>query len=267
MRVARPPPPDATPALLLEGVSRRFGAVHAVLPMTLGVVAGERRALLGANGAGKTTLFNVIAGDVRPSTGRIRMFGQDVTRLPTQRRIRLGMRRTYQTSLVFKGLTVRECLFLAERGLGAGRYSLRRAETCPEMRAADSLAERVGLERMRHVKAGELSHGEARQLELGMATAGAPRLLLLDEPAAGLSLVERHRLLGLLRELPRSLTLVMIEHDMEIALQAVDRVTVMHNGAVVADGTPDEIASNALVHDLYMGRHGGGRHGGAQHGS
>ena len=257
MSMARPPRHQDDPALVLEGVSRRFGAVHAVLPMTLAVAAGERRALLGANGAGKTTLFNVIAGDVRPSTGRIRMFGQDVTRLPTQRRIRLGMRRTYQTSLVFAGLTVRECLFLAERGIGSGRFSLRRAAKCPEMHAADSIAERVGLERMRNVRAGELSHGEARQLELGMATAGTPRLLLLDEPAAGLSLVERHRLLGLLRDLPPSLTLVMIEHDMEIALQAVDRVTVMHNGAVVADGTPNEIAADARVHDIYMGRHGG----------
>jgi branched-chain amino acid transport system ATP-binding protein len=243
-------------ALVLHDVSRRFGAVRAVLPMTLSVGVGERRALLGANGAGKTTLFNVIAGDLRPSTGRIRMFGQDVTGMPTQRRIRLGMRRTYQTSLVFAGLTVRECLFLAERGIGSGRFSWRRAEQCPEMRAADRIAERVGLERMRHVKAGALSHGEARQLELGMATAGSPSLLLLDEPAAGLSLAERHRLIDLLRDLPRSLTLVMIEHDMDVALQSVDLVTVMHNGAVVAEGTPREITSDARVHDIYMGKHG-----------
>jgi branched-chain amino acid transport system ATP-binding protein len=255
MSATRPMEP-APPALLLETVSRRFGAVRAVLPMTLSVAAGERRALLGANGAGKTTLFNVIAGDLPPSTGQIRMFGQDVTRLPTQRRIRLGMRRTYQTSLVFAGLTVRECLFLAERGLGDRRFSWRRAAHCPEMHAADRLAERVGLERMRHIKAGALSHGEARQLELGMATAGSPRLLLLDEPAAGLSLAERHRLIDLLRDLPRSLTLVMIEHDMDVALQSVDRVTVMHNGAVVTEGTPREIAADARVHDIYMGKHG-----------
>ena len=244
-------------ALELDGMSRRFGALTAVQPMTLAVRAGERRALLGANGAGKTTLFNIIAGDLRPSSGTIRLFGQDVTRLPTHRRIRLGMRRTYQTSLVFAGLTVRECLFLAARGIGAGRFGLGRADACPQMQLADRIAERVGLQAMRHVKAGELSHGEARQLELGMVTVGEPRVLLLDEPAAGLSQVERRRLLGLLRELPRSLTLVLIEHDMEVALQAVDRVTVMHNGALVADGTPAQIAADPRVHDIYMGKHGG----------
>jgi branched-chain amino acid transport system ATP-binding protein len=248
--------PDAVHALRLENVSRRFGAVHAVQPMSLSVQAGERRALLGANGAGKTTLFNVIAGDLPPSTGSVLMFGEDVTRLSTHRRVRLGMRRTYQTSLVFAGLTVRECLFLAVTGIGAGRFLLSRATRRPEMDAADQLAEQVGLQAMRHFKAGELSHGEARQLELGMATAGKPRLLLLDEPAAGLSLVERHRLLGLLRDLPRSLTLVMIEHDMEVALQAVDRVTVMHNGAIVAEGTPQEVTADTRVHDIYMGKHG-----------
>ena len=224
--------------------------------MHFSVAAGERRALLGANGAGKTTLFNVIAGDLQPSTGRILLFGEDVTRLATHRRIRLGMRRTYQTSLVFSGLTVRECLFLAVCGIGAGRFFLGRARTRPEMEVADQIAEQVGLQEVRHVKAGALSHGEARQLELGMATAGQPRLLLLDEPAAGLSLAERHRLLDLLRGLPRTLTLVIIEHDMDVALQAVDRVTVMHNGAVVADGTPNEIATDARVHDIYMGKHG-----------
>jgi branched-chain amino acid transport system ATP-binding protein len=248
--------PNAVHALQLEGVSRRFGAVHAVQPMSLSVQAGERRALLGANGAGKTTLFNVIAGDLQPSTGKVLMFGEDVTRLSTDRRVRLGMRRTYQTSLVFAGLTVRECLFLAVAGIGKGRFLLGRATRRPEMDEADALAEQVGLSAMRHVKAGELSHGEARQLELGMATAGSPRLLLLDEPAAGLSLIERQRLLALLRELPRTLTLVMIEHDMEIALQAVDRVTVMHNGAIVAEGTPGEVAADTRVHDIYMGKHG-----------
>jgi branched-chain amino acid transport system ATP-binding protein len=248
--------PDVAHALLLEDVSRRFGALAAVRPMTFSVPAGERRALLGANGAGKTTLFNVIAGDLRPSTGSVRMFGRDVTRLPTHRRIRLGMRRTYQTSLLFAGLTVRQCLFLAARGVGRGRFALGSAEASPDMREADRIAERIGLSAMRRVKAGELSHGEARQLELGMATAGQPRLLLLDEPAAGLSAVERHCVLALLRDLPRSLTLVMIEHDMEMALQAADRVSVMHNGSLIAEGTPGEIAADPHVHDIYMGRHG-----------
>jgi branched-chain amino acid transport system ATP-binding protein len=251
-------------ALELDGVSRRFGALTALQPVSLAVRAGERRAILGANGAGKTTLFNLIAGDLQPSTGRVRLFGQDVTRLPTHRRIRLGMRRTYQTSLVFGGLTVRECLFLAVRGVRGARFAINRpASRCAEMAEVERLAAGVGIGEALEARAGELSHGEARQLELGMASAGEPRLLLLDEPAAGLSLAERRRLLALLRALPRSLTLVLIEHDMDVALQAVDRVTVLHNGRQVADGTPDEIASDAQVHAIYMGSPIYGSRGGA----
>jgi branched-chain amino acid transport system ATP-binding protein len=247
---------EATPALVLDGVSKYFGAVQAVLPVTLSVRAGERRAVLGANGAGKTTLFNVIAGDLRPSAGRIQMFGQDVTHLSLQGRIRMGMRRTYQNPMLFTSLTVRECLFVAERGIVGGRFSLARAVRCPEMHAADRIAERFGLEQMLHVKAGELSHGEARQLELGMATAGEPKLLLLDEPAAGLSGTERLRLIDFLKDLPRSLTILIIEHDMEVALESVDQVTVMDSGKIIAEGTPEQIARNARVQDVYMGKHG-----------
>lgn len=239
-------------------MSRRFGALVALQEVSLAVPAGGRRAILGANGAGKTTLFNLIAGDLKPSTGCVRLFGQDVTGLPTHRRVRLGMRRTYQTSLVFGGLTVRECLFLAVTGVRGGRFAIGRpASWCPEMNEVEQLAAGVGLSHTLETRAGELSHGDARQLELGMASAGEPRLLLLDEPAAGLSLTERRRLLALLRALPRNLTLVLIEHDMDVALQAVDRVTVLHNGREVADGTPDEITSDREVQAIYMGKHGG----------
>ncbi len=244
-------------ALDLAGVSRQFGALTALRTISLALPAGERHAILGANGAGKTTLFNLIAGDLRPSGGRVTMFGTDVTRLPTWRRIRLGLRRTYQTSLVFGGLTVRQCLFLAARGITGQRFAVfPQAESCPEMIEAKRLAERVGLDTRLGALAGELSHGEARQLELGMAMVGDPKLLLLDEPAAGLSAGERRNLLTLLQGLPRSITLLLIEHDMDIALQAADRITVMHNGAHVVSGTPDEIAADQTVHDIYMGRHG-----------
>ena len=245
-------------ALVLDRVSRRFGALTALHEISLGVRPGERRAILGANGAGKTTLFNLIAGDLPASTGHVWLFGHDVTRLPTHRRVRLGMRRTYQTSLVFGRLTVRECLFLAVRGVRGGSFAVNRpASRCAEMAEAERLAGQVGIGQALDTRAGELSHGEARQLELGMASAGEPRLLLLDEPAAGLSLAERRRLLSLLRALPRSLTLVLIEHDMDVALQAVDQVTVLHNGRRVAEGTPDEIASDPQVHAIYMGSHRG----------
>ncbi len=246
-----------TDALRLDAVSRRFGALTALQPISLALPAGERHAILGANGAGKTTLFNLIAGDLRPSGGRIAMFGTDMTRLATWRRIRLGLRRTYQTSLVFGGLTVRQCLFLAARGIRGRRFAVfSSAAAGVEMTEAKQLAERVGLDTRLDVLAGELSHGEARQLELGMAMVGEPRLLLLDEPAAGLSTGERRNLLTLLQALPHAITLLLIEHDMDIALQAADRITVMHNGAYVVSGTPNEIAANPTVHDIYMGRHG-----------
>lgn len=248
---------DVSPALQTDRLECRFRAVKAVGGVSLTVAPGERHAILGANGAGKTTLFNLIAGDVMPTGGRVLAFGRDITRLPVRKRIRLGMRRTYQTSLVFSGLTVRQSLFLAVRGVKGGRFAVGRlASRSPQMEEADAIADRVGLSAVRGRLAGSLSHGERRQLELGMAMAGDPKLLLLDEPAAGLSPNERVLLLSLLRGLPRSVTLVMIEHDMDIALQAVDRVTVMHNGVVVAAGDPGEIASNETVHAIYMGRHG-----------
>lgn len=243
-------------ALSIEGVGRRFGALQAVRDVTITVAAGERRAILGANGAGKTTLFNLVAGDLPPSEGRIVMFGRDVTRLPVERRVRAGLRRTYQTSLMFVGLTVRQSLFLAVRGVAGGRMSVARpAGRGAHMDEAEALAARLGLTPVLGALCATLSHGERRQLELAMALAGEPRLLLLDEPAAGLSPREREMLLALLLELPRSITLVMIEHDMDIALRAVDQVSVMHNGRLVAGGTPREIEADQTVHDIYMGKH------------
>lgn len=248
---------EAAAVLSLEHVSHRFGAVAAVCDVSLAVAPGERRVILGANGAGKTTLFNVISGDLRPSSGEVRFCGRNVSRLSTERRIPLGMRRTYQTSLVFGGLTVRECLFLALRGIGPRRFAAaRRAIACPEMAEADRIAESAGLATVLHTLAGELSHGECRQLEIGMASVGQPYLLLLDEPAAGLSPVERRWLLDALRALPRSVALLMIEHDVDLALAIADRVTFLHNGQLIADGTPAEIARDARVHDIYLGKHG-----------
>ena len=248
--------PPAEPILRIDALECRFGAVKAVGGVSLRVAEGERHAILGANGAGKTTLFNLVTGDIRPTGGRVTAFGRDITQLPVRKRIRLGLRRTYQTSLVFGGLTVRQSLFLAVRGVTGARFSVSGlASRSTHMAEADQLAARVGLGDVCGRPAGSLSHGERRQLELGMALAGEPRLLLLDEPAAGLSPSERVLLLALLRGLPRSITLVMIEHDMDIALQSVDRVTVMHNGLVVAEGDPASIAANETVHAIYMGRH------------
>ena len=243
-------------ALRLDKVNVRFRALAAVRDFSLAILPSERRVIIGPNGAGKTTLFNLISGDLRPISGEVRFFGRNVCRLPTERRIRLGMRRTYQTALVFGGLTVRECLFLGIRGLGKGRFAIEsNAASYSEMDEADRIGESVGLGHVLHKLAGELSHGDQRQLELGMASSGKPRLLLLDEPTAGLSAAERQRLLSSLQALPREITLLMIEHDMEIALAIADRVTVMHDGRQIAEGTPAEIVSDAMVHDMYMRKH------------
>lgn len=242
-------------ALDIEGVVCRFGALVAVSDISIAIPPGERHAVLGANGAGKTTLFNMISGDIAPSAGRIALFGEDITSLPPQRRVLKGLRRTYQKSLVFDGLSVRENLFLAERGVRGRRFSvLAAARNEQENAKTEAFAERISLMAKLDSPAGELSHGEQRQLELGMALAGNPRVLLLDEPAAGLSLSERRQLLGMLEKLPKTITLVIIEHDLDIALQAADRVTVMHNGRMLAAGTPDEISANQTVHDIYMGK-------------
>ena len=244
-------------ALAIEGLTRRFGALVAVDDVTLRVSAGERRAVLGANGAGKTTLFNMIAGDLPPSAGHIRLFGEDITALSPQQRVLAGVRRTYQQSLVFGGMTVRDNLYVAIRGATGPRLAIRkRAENQPDRAQTDALAERVGLTDRLDTMANELSHGEQRQLELGMALAHPPKLLLLDEPAAGLSTRERESLVAMLADLPRDLTLILIEHDLDIALKAVDYVSVMHNGHLLAEGTPAEISANQDIQDIYMGRHG-----------
>jgi branched-chain amino acid transport system ATP-binding protein len=240
--------------LTLEGVTRAFGALRAIEDVSFAVAAGERRAVLGANGAGKTTLFNVVTGDFPATSGRVRFFGEDVTHLPAHERIRMGLRRTYQSSLLFRDLTVRDNLFLAVRGVARGRFAfLRPSPRHPSRVAVEDLLARVRLEAIADVRVGDLAHGQQRQLEIGMALAGAPRLILFDEPAAGLSPAERRDLVALLDALPRHLGFVLIEHDLDIALRVVDRVTVMHNGRVLKHGTPAEIEADPQVQAIYMG--------------
>jgi branched-chain amino acid transport system ATP-binding protein len=243
-------------ALRLVGVGRSFGALRAIADIDLAVEAGERRAILGANGAGKTTLFNAITGDFPPTAGRIFFFGEDVTRLHPQERIRRGLRRTYQNSMLFRGLSVRDNLYLAGRGIRAGRFSLRRPRaTDPSLELAERLAGYVHLTPLLDRKVADLSHGQQRQLEIGMALAGAPRLILFDEPAAGLSAGERRDLVTLLDALPAHVGYVIIEHDLEVALRVVSRVTIMHNGLIFKHGTPDEIRADPEVQAIYLGAH------------
>jgi branched-chain amino acid transport system ATP-binding protein len=241
-------------ALVLESVTRAFGALRAVDDVSLSVLAGEKRAILGANGAGKTTLFNAITGDFPPTSGRIRFFGEDVTYMDPFERMRKGLRRTYQSSLLFRDLSVRDNLFLAVRGVSNARFSFRRAgKNHPATLATQELLERGRLTHIADELVSNLAHGQQRQLEIAIALAGAPRLILFDEPAAGLSPAERRELVKLLISLPSHMSFVLIEHDLEIALRVVEKVTVMHNGAVIKTGTPSEIENDAQVQAIYMG--------------
>jgi branched-chain amino acid transport system ATP-binding protein len=252
-------PEHAEPILRLRGVGRRYGGLNAVRDVDLDVAHGERRAILGPNGAGKTTLFNVISGDVRASAGTIEFLGADIGMLPPRARTKLGMGRTYQKSRLFLGLSVEDNVYLALLGVESGHFrpiNLRARDNALRERAVE-LVRTVGLGGRERALVGSLSHGEQRQLEVAMARGSNPRLMMLDEPASGLSRGERVALTDRLLSLERSITLILIEHDMDVALRVADRVTMMHDGRVIVEGTPDEIRANQTVHDLYLGRHGG----------
>jgi branched-chain amino acid transport system ATP-binding protein len=241
-------------ALELRGVTKLFGALAALTDVTLSVRPGERRAVLGSNGAGKTTLFNCVTGDFLPTSGTIRLFGEDVTRFPAHERIRRGLRRTYQISLLFGGLSVLDNVTLAARGVSRGRFSLirpRRGD--PLTQSALELVHAVRLDAVRDVKVAELSYGQQRQLEIALALAGAPRFILFDEPAAGLSPTERRELVAILTSLPRHIGFILIEHDMDVALRVAESVSMMHNGRIFKEGPPEEIESDPEVQQLYLG--------------
>jgi branched-chain amino acid transport system ATP-binding protein len=246
-------------ALELRGVSRMFGALAALSDVTMTVRPGERRAVLGSNGAGKTTLFNCITGDFLPTSGTIRLFGEDVTDFPAYERIRRGLRRTYQISLLFGGLSVLDNIYLACRGVSRGRFSLLRPRRNDALvNAAEELLDAVHLTSARDTLVSRLSYGQQRQLEIALALAGAPRFILFDEPAAGLSPTERRELIAILSGLPEHIGFIIIEHDMDVALRVAESVTMMHNGHVFKEGTPEEIEDDPEVQALYLG---GGHHG------
>jgi len=242
-------------ALALNGVSKAFGGLRAVDAVTLTVRPGERRALIGPNGAGKTTLFNLISGELPATSGSIRLFGRDVTGVAPHRRAALGLARTFQITNLFRTLTVLENCLLAVQALESTKFVMLRplrryhglAVRAQEALAAVGLGDRAGRE-VRH-----LSHGEQRQLEIALALAGRPRVLLLDEPCAGLSPAESHMMADLLRRLDPAITVLIIEHDMDIALEIAQHVTVLHYGRVIADGLRDQVKADPMVREIYLG--------------
>ena len=241
-------------ALELRGVSMYFGALAALEDIQLTVRPGERRAVLGSNGAGKTTLFNCVTGDFLPTTGSIRFFGEEITEFPPQERIRRGLRRTYQISLLFNGLTVRDNIFLACAGVSRSRFSFARPRrTDALVSSTDNLIHLVHLDDAQDIEVANLSYGQQRQLEIAMALAGAPRFILFDEPAAGLSPTERSELIEILMGLPNHMGFIIIEHDMDVALRVAETVTMMHNGRIFKEGSPVEIEDDPEVQSLYLG--------------
>jgi branched-chain amino acid transport system ATP-binding protein len=242
-------------ALELTGVSKFFGGLRAVDSVALAVRPGERRALIGPNGAGKTTLFNLISGELPVTGGTITLFGHDVTRKAAHRRAGLGLARTFQITNLFPSLTVLENCLLAVQALTPAKLAMHRplsgyhdlAARARETLDAVGLADRAGS------AVRNLSHGEQRQLEIALALAGKPRVLLLDEPTAGLSPAESHQMADLLRRLDPAMTVLMIEHDMDIALEIAQHVTVLHYGRVIADGPRDAVRADPMVQEIYLG--------------
>jgi len=246
---------SAPRALRLQAVSKSFGGLRAVDGVELAVRPGERRALIGPNGAGKTTLFNLIAGALPVSSGTITLFGTDVTGKAQHRRAALGLARTFQITNLFPALTVRQNALLAAQALTRAKFSmLRPLERFVDLqtRAGEALAA-VGLADRAGATVRHLSHGEQRQLEIALALAGRPKLLLLDEPAAGLSQAEAHLMTDLLHRLDPAITLLIIEHDMDIALEVAQQVTVLHYGKVIADGPREAVKADPTVREIYLG--------------
>jgi branched-chain amino acid transport system ATP-binding protein len=241
--------------LELDDVSRLFGAVSAVNHVSLAVERHERRALIGPNGAGKTTLFNLVTGHLAPSGGRILFDGRPITGLPPHRVARRGISRSFQRNNLFPGLSVLENLRLAAAAGGRGSWSLfgSVARLGEPLARARGVAEAVGLAARLSEPVGRLSYGEQRQLEIGVALATRPQLLLLDEPTAGMSPEETQRMTRLLAGLPREVTILIIEHDMDVVFSLADRITVLHYGEVLADGAPEAVRADPRVYEVYLG--------------
>ena len=244
-----------TPALRLRGLHKAFGGVPAMNDVSLEVMPGERRLIIGPNGAGKTTLFNLITGDLAPDAGAIQLFGEDVSHLKSHQRAHRGLARTYQIITLFPKDSLEHNIVLSLLGLSKLRWDAFRplaAQIGLHERARQVLAQ-VGLGERAARPIGEVSYGEKRRVEIAMAMAQNPRLLLLDEPLAGLSREERVAIKALIAAIPPDVTVVMIEHDMDTALDLAERITVLHFGSIIVEGTRGEVVANPKTREVYLG--------------
>jgi branched-chain amino acid transport system ATP-binding protein len=241
--------------LQADSLAKRFGGIIASDNLSLNVIGGELHAVIGPNGAGKTTLIAQLSGQLRPDAGVIRFAGNDITALPMHRRSQLGLARSFQITSLFLDLSVLDNVALAVQAHAGHSFRFwRDARSEPELREpARAALARVGLSGRADQPASALSHGEHRLLELAMALAGSPRMLLLDEPMAGLGPEESARMVAMLRALKNELTILLVEHDMEAVFALADRITVLVYGRVIASGAPAEIRANADVRDAYLG--------------
>jgi branched-chain amino acid transport system ATP-binding protein len=241
--------------LKVQNLSKNFGGLQALSGLNLTVASGERHAIIGPNGAGKSTLLNLIAGELAASTGKIWLHGRDITHLPIHSRTHCGLGRTSQRNNLFMGLTVLENARLAvQRQQQVNRNWFRRVESFTAVtQAAEDILDKVGLLPQKAVKASELAYGQQRALEIALALALQPSVLLLDEPTAGMSPAETADIVRLIQELPAHLTLLIVEHDMDVIFTLADRITVLHYGQIISSGLPDEVRQNPQVQAIYLG--------------
>jgi branched-chain amino acid transport system ATP-binding protein len=242
-------------ALVVDNLCKAFGGLRVTTNVCLNVAPGERRLIIGPNGAGKTTLFNLITGELAPDSGSVSLLGRDITRMPTRKRAHLGMARTYQIITLFARDTIQHNVTLALLGLSPLRWNplrpLERQQHLTKL-GCEALG-RVGLDQIAQRPLSDTSYGERRRVEIAMALAQNPKVLLLDEPFAGLSIDERQEVRKLLHAIPRDVTIVMIEHDMDVALDFADRITLLHFGQVIVEGSRAEVVNNPRTREVYLG--------------
>jgi branched-chain amino acid transport system ATP-binding protein len=242
-------------ALMADKLSRNFGGVHALTDVSLAVEPGERRLIIGPNGAGKTTLFNMLSGLMPVSSGTVRLFDRDITQVPAYERARMGLARTFQITNLFPRLTVLENVLLALLSTDESAFALHRrmAANHALYQKADALLAKWNLTPIAGRLAKEISYGEQRQVDLILAMAVEPKVLLLDEPTAGLSAAEVVRVVGMIRSLPTDMTILVIEHDMDVAFDLADRITVLHQGRLLVEGDVETVRNDPRVTEIYLG--------------
>ena len=242
-------------ALRVEGLSKNFGGLQVLKDISFDLAVGKRMALIGPNGAGKTTLLNLIAGELSISDGRMYLFGRDITKIPTHQRTHLGIGRSYQITSLFPTLSVLDNILLALHGTKPSRFNMFRPHIAYDeiVAKARKLLELFGLWQERETLLQNISHGEQQQMELALCLASEPKLLLLDEPSAGLTIAETTSLISTIHDLPQDITVFLVAHDMDVVFSLADEIMVLYYGQIIARGTPQDIQGNSRVKEIYLG--------------